>query len=455
MGETDGAMSDAVPVPLSELLRTIQTAVRSKDAYMCGLRVCGDVVSVHRHAASGHVYFELGDGARVMKCAMWKSFAQTCNDVPLVVGARVVVVLHRVSVYERGGSVTLHVRSVVSSEPLTGACMREKESLIAALAAEGAFERPRRCVDAHARDFCRVGVVTSLGSAAHADIESGVHQRWRGYDVVYRHASMQGTTAPRSIRDAIAQLVHDDTVGVIICARGGGSKDDLRCFDDETVVRAVLDCAVPIVVAVGHESDTSIADSVADRRAKTPTAAVDMVIPERSVWAQKVQRQRSELQTAATECAGAAAHAVRTLRRQLTDVTALTAMRRRQHVSSMQHDLQTTVGKVVRKEAERLQRSRAALTAAIEVDSVGVQRQAVASARSRVQVTLAQRLTSECQRLSTLRATLEGVAASIAMHVIQSGLRKRRLCELDTSAPFTIVFEDGGRLVARSAASHV
>jgi len=263
---------DAVGV--GAFLRSLNATLKTK-----GARVKGEVTSVHAHAASGHVYFSLGDAEGTVECAMWRAQASKPQSgaAAIAPGAHVVV-QGTPDIYAKAGRLKLTAWKVEALGAPKCGRRQKKEELLAALADEGALDADKK----RAIPFLpRVGVVTSVGSAAHADFASGVLARWPGYAVRYAPTTMQGEDAPESIRASLEALVAAGC-DVIVCARGGGSEEDLSTFDDEAVVRAIKDCPVPVVSAVGHESDTTLADLVADKRAKTPTASVEMVVPERA-----------------------------------------------------------------------------------------------------------------------------------------------------------------------------
>ena len=292
----NGDADDAVGV--GAFLRSLNATLKTR-----GARVRGEVTSVHAHAASGHVYFSLGDAEGTVECAMWRTQAsKAASGAAAIVPGAHVVVHGTPDIYAKAGRLKLTTWKVEALGAPKCGRRQKKEELLAALADEGALDADRK----RAIPFLpRVGVVTSVGSAAHADFSSGVLARWPGYAVEYAPTTMQGVDAPASIQASLASLVAAGC-DVVVCARGGGSEEDLSTFDDEAVVRALAACPVPVVSAVGHESDTTIADLVADRRAKTPTASVEMVVPERAAVVGRLQAAAALLsEGAALSLAGA------------------------------------------------------------------------------------------------------------------------------------------------------
>jgi exodeoxyribonuclease VII large subunit len=234
--------------------------------------VAGEVSSL-RTPSSGHLYFTLKDERSQLRAVMFRGYAGLLRFRPE--DGLEVVIKGRVSLYTARGDLQLYATMM---EPRgLGAQQLALEQLKAALAAEGLFaaERKRslpffpRCI----------GVVTALGGAAIHDILTILYQRCPYLRVIIRSTKVQGTGAGIEIAAAVGDLNDHGEVAVIIVGRGGGSREDLSAFNEEVVARAIAASAVPVVAAVGHEIDLSIADLVADRRAPTPTAAAEMVVP--------------------------------------------------------------------------------------------------------------------------------------------------------------------------------
>jgi exodeoxyribonuclease VII large subunit len=234
--------------------------------------VAGEISSL-RIPSSGHLYFTLKDERSQLKAVMFRGYAGLLRFRPE--DGLEVVIRGKVSVYTARGDLQLYATLM---EPRgLGAQQLALEQLKAALAAEGLFapERKRplpffpRCI----------GVVTALGGAAIHDILTILYQRCPYLRVIIRPTKVQGAGAGIEIAAGVRDLNDHGEVEVIIVGRGGGSREDLSAFNEEVVARAIATSAVPVVAAVGHEIDLSIADLVADRRAPTPTAAAEMVVP--------------------------------------------------------------------------------------------------------------------------------------------------------------------------------
>ncbi len=233
----------------------------------------GGEVSSLRTPSSGHLYFTLKDEHSQLRAVMFRGYAGLLRFRPE--DGLEVVIKGRVSLYTARGDLQLYATLM---EPRgLGAQQLALEQLKAALAAEGLFapERKRplpffpRCV----------GVVTALGGAAIQDILTILYQRCPYLRVIIRPTKVQGAGAGIEIAAAVRDLNDHGEVEVLIVGRGGGSREDLSAFNEEVVARAIAASAVPVVAAVGHEIDLSVADLVADRRAPTPTAAAEMVVP--------------------------------------------------------------------------------------------------------------------------------------------------------------------------------
>jgi exodeoxyribonuclease VII large subunit len=244
------------------------------DVILGDLWVQGEMANF-KQAASGHCYFSLRDDTATLKAVMWRSHAAklatrpTSGDAVLAHGA--------ISFYETGGDIQLYVDALQPAG--VGMLHAHFEQVKAMLETEGLFDVSRK------RDLPplprRVGIATSAQGAALHDILTVLSRRCPLVEVVVSPCLVQGEQAPASIVAALHALyVSDVAVDVIILARGGGSLEDLWCFNEEAVARAVFASPVPLVTGVGHETDTTIVDYVADLRASTPSAAAELVAPE-------------------------------------------------------------------------------------------------------------------------------------------------------------------------------
>jgi exodeoxyribonuclease VII large subunit len=249
---------------LRELLET--------DELLQDIWVTGEVSNFSR-PASGHLYFTLKDSSASLRCVMWRSAVLRQSFTPRDGDA--IEVHGSISVYELGGQYQLYADLFRPAGE--GALYQEFLRLKAALEAEGLFDPMRKRV-IPARPEC-IGIVTSPTGAALQDMLNTLRRRYPLVQVVLAPTQVQGEDAPAQIIAAlhnITRLAHPD---VIIMARGGGSIEDLWAFNDEGVARAIAASSIPVITGVGHETDFTIADFVADLRAPTPTAAAELATP--------------------------------------------------------------------------------------------------------------------------------------------------------------------------------
>ena len=250
-------------------------------------------------AASGHCYFSLKDEDAQIRCVMWKHLTQYVYFEPEE-GMQVRVNGHA-SVYERRGD--LQIQAQAMRQAGKGAQQKAFEELKQKLQAEGLFAPERKQALPAFPDT--IGVVTSGQGAAIHDIQSGLARRFPPAEVVLCPVKVQGLDAPRAIADAVAafnDLPADDAQrpDLLIVGRGGGSTEDLWAFNEEVVARALDASNLPVVSAVGHESDVTIADLVADERAATPSTAAERVVPDRRDVADRVRALHDRLRSRVT-----------------------------------------------------------------------------------------------------------------------------------------------------------
>jgi len=242
----------------------------------------GELSNVAR-PASGHLYFTLKDARAQVRCALFRNRSRGLGFVPA--DGMQVLVRASVSLYEPRGDYQLIVEYLEESGD--GALRRAFEQLKQKLAAEGLFDEARkRPLPALPR---RIGVVTSPTGAAIRDILSVLKRRFPAIPVLVYPVPVQGEGAAARIAAAIRLADRRRDCDVLIVGRGGGSLEDLWAFNEEIVARAIAECETPVVSAVGHEIDFTIADFVADRRAPTPSAAAEMVSPDARELAQQFQ----------------------------------------------------------------------------------------------------------------------------------------------------------------------
>jgi len=247
-----------------------------------GLLLKGEISNFYR-AASGHIYFNLGDENCVIACAYFKNHQDaSCDDLG---DGLQIVAMGSLTTYEPRSQYQLNVKKII---PIgDGLSAQRLKRLQEKLEGEGLFDPGRK------RPLPRlprkVGIITSKDSAAIMDILTVVKSRCPKMDLVMAYANIQGEGAPGSIIRALDYLDRSNDVDVIILARGGGPSKDFMAFNDESLVRAIASISKPVITGIGHEEDNCLADLAADFRASTPTSAARAAIPD-------VQELRKELE---------------------------------------------------------------------------------------------------------------------------------------------------------------
>jgi exodeoxyribonuclease VII large subunit len=258
-------------LPVGAFVCLFREALESDPLYQ-DLWLEGEVSDLSRSSA-GHVYFSLRDDDGCLKCVQFRGQALRQHH-KVSIGDQVVV--HGgLSIYPRSGGMQL-VADLVQPAGL-GAASLELEYLRQRLEAEGLFDPLRKRTLPPSPGT--IGVVTSLHGAAWHDIVNVVARRYPLADLVLSPAQVQGAGAAESIVRALQSLLHEVNVDVVILARGGGATDDLSAFNDERVVRAVFASSVPVVTGVGHATDRTLVEDVADVYAPTPSAAAELCVP--------------------------------------------------------------------------------------------------------------------------------------------------------------------------------
>jgi exodeoxyribonuclease VII large subunit len=266
-------------------------------------------ISGFSRAASGHCYFNLKDESGQIRCAMFKRAASALNFMPK--DGEMVELRGKLGVYEARGDLQLVVETMQKAGQ--GDLFAQFLKLKANLEAEGLFDASRK------RDIPEqpraIGVITSLGAAALHDVVSALQRRVPHIPVILAPASVQGLNAPAELLQSLKKLVswqgqlpnsspnlssQPMVIDVILLVRGGGSMEDLWAFNDEALVRAVASCPIPIISGVGHETDFTLTDFVADLRAPTPTAAAELVATEGAQLLADCQRLQNALSNALT-----------------------------------------------------------------------------------------------------------------------------------------------------------
>ena len=340
---------------VSDLTRLIKEALE-RDQRFRAVLVKGEI-SNFKHHSSGHMYFTLKDAKSRLKCVMFRGRNAALRFRPE--DGLTVVAGGSLSVYEVAGEYQLYVDELYPAGQ--GALYLTFEQLKEKLAAEGLFDAARK------RPLPKlprtVGVVTSPTGAAIRDILSVLRRRFPTINIVLAPAIVQGEAGPASVIQAIERLNQRDDVDVLIVGRGGGSLEELWTFNDEGVARAIAASRIPVISAVGHETDVTIADFVADRRAPTPSAAAEMAVMERAILVQGVRDQRERMVRALEK-------RIRQLRESLGYLTRSAALTRpqdrlnqlRQQLDEMSYRMETSF----RYETERRRRLLEALAGKLD-----------------------------------------------------------------------------------------
>ena len=275
---------------VTDLNRRVRSLLDS-DAVLADVWVEGEV-SQPSFPPSGHCFFTLKDANSQLRAALFRE--ELARAVVRPEHGMNVIIHGRVRAYEPQGVYQLYVESITPAG--AGDLHARYEALRKQLAAAGLFDDGRkRAIPRWPR---RIGVVTSPVGAVWRDINNVLRRRYPLVELVLSPSVVQGATAAPAVVRALQRLYAQPELDTIILARGGGSLEDLWCFNDERVVRAVADAPVPIIVGVGHESDVTLADFAADLRAPTPSAAAELATPDGTQLATILGRLRDRATTA-------------------------------------------------------------------------------------------------------------------------------------------------------------
>jgi len=265
-------------------------ALLEADTRLANLWVKGEISNFKCHS-SGHLYFTLKDSSASIKCVMFRSRCERLQFRPE--DGMEVVVRGYVSVYEIAGQYQLYVEEMDPSG--LGGLFVAFEQLKAKLEAEGLFsadlKKPIPAIPS------KIAVITSPTGAAVRDVLNVLNRRFPGINIFFVPAIVQGAEAPQSLVRALSLVNQHGEAQVILLVRGGGSIEDLWAFNTEAVARAIAASKIPVITGVGHETDYTIADFVADRRAPTPSAAAEIAVPSKKELSALVERYNRLLHT--------------------------------------------------------------------------------------------------------------------------------------------------------------
>ncbi len=244
-----------------------------RDSVLQNLWVSGEVANLAR-PGSGHSYFSIRDGKATMRCVMFRN----SRGMHFLDNGAAIILHGRVSIYEQRGDLQI-IADIVQPEGV-GELQLKLEQLKLELEQQGLFDESRK------RELPRfpkkIAVVTSPTGSVWHDIQNVVRRRYPLVELAIAPSPVQGEDAAPAIAESLQAAGSEPDVDVVIVARGGGSLEDLWAFNEEAVARAIFACPVPVVSAVGHETDYTISDLVADLRAPTPSAAAELVVPDKT-----------------------------------------------------------------------------------------------------------------------------------------------------------------------------
>lgn len=265
----------------------------SNDLRLRSVKVKGEISALKLQQGSGHLYFTLKDETAVIRCIMFASKVASLRFEPA--DGMKIIVSGKVEIYSPSGQYSFNVTGMQQAGE--GELYRQFVETSNRLRALGLFDRKRpipslpKCV----------GVVTSDTGAALHDITSVIRRRFPCMDIVVAPAAVQGKNAPSELIRALEAVNNDARADVIIIGRGGGSYEELSCFNDEQLAYAVFNSRIPVISAVGHEVDFTIVDFVSDLRAPTPSAAAEICVPVYSELTEALNTVRSTLNGAAMQ----------------------------------------------------------------------------------------------------------------------------------------------------------
>lgn len=259
------------------------------DSKLSYVSIKGELSNFKNHFASGHLYFTLKDDSSSIKCVMFRGSAQKLRFVPK--DGMQVICSGRISVYERDGAYQLYAEEMVPDGE--GDLMAKFEEIKVKLSKEGLFDQSRKKkLPVFPK---KVAVITSETGAAVRDIFNVLGRRYPLCDILLCPATVQGETAPKSLIEALDIISKTDS-DLVIIGRGGGSAEDLWCFNDENLARRIATMEIPVISAVGHETDFTICDFVSDLRAPTPSAAAELSVPDREELLSNIKTFKNQIE---------------------------------------------------------------------------------------------------------------------------------------------------------------
>lgn len=433
--------------PVRELVATVRTQVERAftDVYVEG------EISNYRPAESGHFYFTLKDSSAQLRTVMWRTQARLLRFRPD--NGMQVIARGRVTVYDERGDLQFQAEHL---EPKgAGALQIAFEQLKAKLTAEGLFEQARKKpVPVLPR---RIGLVTSPRGAALQDILNILRRRHESVNVLIYPAQVQGEVAASEVSAGVRYFNRHGQVDVIVVARGGGSFEDLFAFNDEGLARTIAASDIPVISAIGHETDFTICDFVADLRAPTPSAAAELVIRSKHELAEKLQGFHKrmtqainyKLLRANNALSAMAQHAVFA---RMQDSIA----RRQQRVDELVYRLAQSQSRLLKAQTRRVDTLEAQLRRHDLRVRTGVMRRQLESRAGELNAAMVRLLASRRTELDRLAVALRGTPEMILLR--RRSRWERAHSNLEALSPkailargYALVFDASGRLVKQAS----
>jgi exodeoxyribonuclease VII large subunit len=402
-------------------------------------------ISNYRPAPSGHVYFTLKDAEAQLGVVLFRRQAMLLRFRPE--DGLHVLVRGRVSVYEQRGQMQLVAETM---EPVgAGSLQLAFEQLKARLKAEGLFDAERkRPLPAFPRT---VGIITSPTGSVIRDFLNIVARRHSGLNVLVCPVSVQGDSAPAEVEVALAELNGSGLVDVIVVARGGGSLEDLAAFNSEQVARAIAASRLPVVSAIGHETDFTIADFVADLRAPTPSAAAELITEAQHKIAEHLAEQSHRLERAARFQMLQARQRLTRLPVSRAEGRVNTLLHRlAQRLDELSFRQGTATGRLLQQDHLQLAELTAAVLRHDPRQQLGVARERLAACRTHLDRTLERKVHESVARHNALDARLHSLSPlavlerGYALVVDATGGVVRSVAQVDAGDKVTTRLADGG-----------
>ena len=266
-------------------------SLMESDSRLMGVCVTGEISNLKNHYSSGHIYFTLKDADAAIRCVMFRTFASRIK-FDLKDGMQVVL-KGRVSLYEKDGQYQFYAEEMFCAG--LGDITLKFEQIKEKLEKEGLFAtESKRPIPKFSK---KIAVITSESGAAVQDIMNILSRRWPVAEILLCPVSVQGELAVPQMLTALERVYCKDDIDLIIIGRGGGSIEDLWAFNDENLARKIYESPIPVISAVGHETDFTICDFVADLRAPTPSAAAELAVPDKEEFISLLNNKVSHLKS--------------------------------------------------------------------------------------------------------------------------------------------------------------